>query len=280
MKNNILNKTVLSRFIIISLIICIIPILINYFIMGNDVPSFWDNSDWAGFLGSYLGGIIGGLATLFAIYITTRETRTLEKDKRDNDELENKEKEKLLNRSYLIAEEMDNLGLRLEGYNNSGDIRILETENYIEIENYINEQKIKTIKANYLKIKNIGPNLVTNCEFKLIINIKDNDNYNEEYIINSSVPIMQINQEVFIMSQILKLPSKPTYQQLLTDIKIKYTTTIGEEIFYHYNVESDEGNTICVENYYTEENGIIKELLSTKSQPVSWIHTSHYRTET
>ena len=43
-----------------------IPLLIDVFIFGNAFPSNIDNQAWAGFLGSYLGGI----ATLVAVFIT------------------------------------------------------------------------------------------------------------------------------------------------------------------------------------------------------------------
>lgn len=42
-----------------------VPIFID-FVFGNAFPSNIDNQAWAGFLGSYLGGI----ATLVAVFIT------------------------------------------------------------------------------------------------------------------------------------------------------------------------------------------------------------------
>ena len=43
-----------------------VPIFIDFFLFGNAFPSNIDNQAWAGFLGSYLGGI----ATLVAVFIT------------------------------------------------------------------------------------------------------------------------------------------------------------------------------------------------------------------
>ena len=43
-----------------------VPIFIDFFVFGNAFPSNIDNQAWAGFLGSYLGGI----ATLVAVFIT------------------------------------------------------------------------------------------------------------------------------------------------------------------------------------------------------------------
>ena len=42
------------------------PIVIDFCVFGNTFPSNIDNQTWAGFLGGYLGGI----ATLVAVFIT------------------------------------------------------------------------------------------------------------------------------------------------------------------------------------------------------------------
>ena len=47
-------------------LIIVVPLLIDLFIFGNAFHSNIDNQAWAGFLGSYLGGI----ATLVAVFIT------------------------------------------------------------------------------------------------------------------------------------------------------------------------------------------------------------------
>lgn len=260
--------------IILSLVVIsvLIPLFIDNYIIGNYFPSFWSDSDWSGFLGSYIGGILGGLATLLSIYITTIETRNIERNKRKQDEKEKDKKEKILNRGYILTEEINNLGLRLEGYNCNGDIRILETDNYTEFEKYAYTEKLENIKLNYLKIKNVGPNLVTNCQFKLIITETDS---NKEYIIEKAVPMIQINQEIFIMAQSSEFLET---LQLLTSVEISYITTVGEEILYKYNVENEERNRTCIETYYTKEDNNYKELFSTNVEPVSWIHTNHYRT--
>lgn len=46
----------------LMIVVCIVlvilfPILMDIFILGNDIPSNISNSDWAGFIGSYVGGI-------------------------------------------------------------------------------------------------------------------------------------------------------------------------------------------------------------------------------
>lgn len=239
--------------------------------MGNNFPSFWSNSEWAGFLGSYLGGIFGGAATLLAIYFTTKETRRIERENHDKNEKEKRVNERLLNRGYIVVEEIDNLGLRLEGYNAIGDIRILETSNYVEFESFINRSSVENIRMNYLKIRNIGPQLAVNCRFKLGIT---NDDQSRQVYIEQSVPMLQVNQEVFIMAQVLELHPAP---QLLRSVEINYSTIAGEELQYRYDVQSEGDRANCIERYYINENGNYKELFSTNTQPVSWIYTSHYR---
>jgi uncharacterized membrane protein len=50
-----------------------VPIFIDFFVFGNAFPSNIDNQAWAGFLGSYLGGI----ATLVAVFITISDNFTI-----------------------------------------------------------------------------------------------------------------------------------------------------------------------------------------------------------
>lgn len=61
--------------ILIFILIIIIPIFMDLFIIGNDVPSNIDNGDWVTFLGSYIGSIIGAITTLIGIMITLDFTR-------------------------------------------------------------------------------------------------------------------------------------------------------------------------------------------------------------
>jgi gas vesicle protein len=64
----------------------LIPTLYQIFIVGNDVPSKWDDTVWGGFLGSLWGGTIGGIGTLIAVIFTTRETRKIQKESKGTEE--------------------------------------------------------------------------------------------------------------------------------------------------------------------------------------------------
>ena len=50
----------------IVLAICV-PIIVDFFIFGNSFHSNISNESWAGFLGSFLGSIIGGGCTCWAV---------------------------------------------------------------------------------------------------------------------------------------------------------------------------------------------------------------------
>lgn len=67
-----------KRTIVLSLIVAILaPLLIDYFIFGNTIPSNISNEAWAGFLGSY----IGGLCTMMAVFITVKYYKDSDKKK-------------------------------------------------------------------------------------------------------------------------------------------------------------------------------------------------------
>lgn len=61
MKNK--QNKILRNFIIAYLVLCIVSIMIVAWVCA-------DNSNWMSYLGSFLGGILGGFATLVAIYFT------------------------------------------------------------------------------------------------------------------------------------------------------------------------------------------------------------------
>lgn len=52
------------------LLIIAIPGFLEIFIWRNQAYSAISNSDWSSFLGSYLGVVIGGTATLIAVWLT------------------------------------------------------------------------------------------------------------------------------------------------------------------------------------------------------------------
>lgn len=77
--------------------VVLFPLSIDILIFGNGFPSNIDNETWAGFLGSYIGGI----ATLLAVYITIKDNnKRLVEQKIQMDE-ENKEQRRLSIKPYI-----------------------------------------------------------------------------------------------------------------------------------------------------------------------------------
>lgn len=70
------------RYLILIIgIIILVPILIDYLILGNQIQSNATNGEWIGFFGSYLGSVIGGMITLFVMFKTLDENRKTERRK-------------------------------------------------------------------------------------------------------------------------------------------------------------------------------------------------------
>ncbi|WP_051560443.1 hypothetical protein [Clostridium beijerinckii] len=80
MKNKYLKYLKYIFIIIISLLLILgiaikIPLLIDNYVFGSGHLSNIENKDWAGFLGSYVGAILGGIITLVGVGITINFTR-------------------------------------------------------------------------------------------------------------------------------------------------------------------------------------------------------------
>ena len=71
-------KEILKKYWWVIIILLLVPILVDWLIFGNRFPSNITNTEWAGFLGSYLGGV----ATLIAVFITINDgKKNLEEQK-------------------------------------------------------------------------------------------------------------------------------------------------------------------------------------------------------
>lgn len=68
-----MNKHKIQLLILGSLVVVVIlPVLLDIVVFGNSIASNLTNGEWAGFLGSYIGALLGGVATLTGIYLTIR----------------------------------------------------------------------------------------------------------------------------------------------------------------------------------------------------------------
>ena len=74
------KKRIVFIIIIVVCIVIAVPFALEGFVFRNNVNSVLSNGEWGGFLGSYIGGALGGLGTLLAVYVTTKETREIQKN--------------------------------------------------------------------------------------------------------------------------------------------------------------------------------------------------------
>ena len=71
-----MKKSIAFVLIMLSIIaVFAVPMMVDWLIMGNDIPSNISNSDWVSFLGGYIGAIIGGIVSLIGICVTIRFTK-------------------------------------------------------------------------------------------------------------------------------------------------------------------------------------------------------------
>ena len=64
-----------------------LPFVFKYAIFENPALSNLTNGEWASFLGSYVGGIFGGIGTLIAVYITVKSSQQIQLvNKKDTDQ--------------------------------------------------------------------------------------------------------------------------------------------------------------------------------------------------
>ena len=80
-----------------AVLVIAIPLLIDIFIFGNSFPSNIENQAWAGFLGSYLGGI----ATLVAVFITISDNNKKIEEQKKLEKEQLTEEKKYAVRPYL-----------------------------------------------------------------------------------------------------------------------------------------------------------------------------------
>lgn len=62
------------------LLFAIVPLILEHLIFRNNVYSALTNGEWSSFLGSYIGGILGGAGTLIAMYVTRGDTRLIQEE--------------------------------------------------------------------------------------------------------------------------------------------------------------------------------------------------------
>lgn len=71
-------RTIMTIIIIYTVIGIILPFVFKFVIFESTEFSNLTNNEWAGFLGSYVGGILGGLGTLISVFITVKESQDMQ----------------------------------------------------------------------------------------------------------------------------------------------------------------------------------------------------------
>ncbi len=91
-----------------AIIAIVTPIILKCTVFENSVYSQLSNEGWASFLGSYVGGVLGGFGTLLAMFITLRNTIEIQRrNKIDSDnqiKQSNYERERDYNRDKATRE--------------------------------------------------------------------------------------------------------------------------------------------------------------------------------
>lgn len=135
-----------------ALVVIAIPLAVDWLIIRNSFPSNISNSDWVGFLGGYVGAIIGCVFSLLGIRWTINFTRE-----------QNRADRELQIRPFF-------------------DIRYLDVEQSCHTENWLGYVMINTrdkdgndsgtpeasqVGAGLLRLKNVGNGPATNINFQV-----------------------------------------------------------------------------------------------------------------
>lgn len=148
-------KKKLWPFIIGSIIaVVILPLIIDWLIIGNNFPSNISNADWVGFFGGYIGALIGSIISLLGILWTINFTRE-----------QNRADRELQIRPYLDIRYVPSTN-RLAGKASwLGYVMINEYNN--------NEAELKETERGLLYLKNVGNGPATNINVDVLVeNIK------------------------------------------------------------------------------------------------------------
>lgn len=108
MKDKKVIGKILSIIVVYIVVGIVLPFIFKYMIFENRTFSNLSNNEWAGFLGSYVGGILGGLGTLISVYITVKDSRNMQaENKRDTDQkiMDDKEEREKERKEYKGLEE-------------------------------------------------------------------------------------------------------------------------------------------------------------------------------
>jgi hypothetical protein len=200
MKNKILS---------ISILAILAPLILHFSLFTWNFKGV--DGDWLGFFGSYFG-LLGAFAIASMQF-------NKQKTKEDQSDIIN-------NRSFMAVHEFQApIGIkRIKTHENS---RIIETDEYIEFQKWIEESKYSISNISYYKLMQFGlSEVIFDCEF--ILNIRSVDG-KRNFRIGVNLGVIEKGIEIFIPVAI-----KNEQVVLIDSILIEYTTMKGERIrFVH-----------------------------------------------
>ncbi|NSB34019.1 hypothetical protein [Clostridium saccharoperbutylacetonicum] len=181
---------------LLALGVCIsIPLLIDNWAFGSDYPSNIENKDWAGFLGSYTGSLLGGIVTLVGIWVTIKFQRQ-QTDKDRVFQSEESEKDREFQRQQ--ANEDRRLAIAPYLIFNVDEVGKFDCDNYDMLFFFdIDDDECTHQFDSVMKIKNIGAGPCLNIK---INNIYFNDKKMHDIFDTAIKPeyeILEKNNECF-----------------------------------------------------------------------------------
>lgn len=187
------NNKAMTISIVTTLILIVIPIIIDKLIIGNNIKSNISNEQWVGFLGSYIGAIIGGIVSMLGIFITIQFYK--EQQKKDE-----------LNANYPV------LKYTLYEYtypeNISGASIVWGEEN-----------NCKKEIIHILKVKNVQSNVALNLRIE---NINNNGVIKKGEALDWHYTILTMNDEISIPIR-FKIENEKNIDVMNLEFKFKYT---------------------------------------------------------
>lgn len=170
-----LKKNILLL-VIVFIVIVLFFILLDLFNIRKFI-SFTDNYDWLGFMGAFLGSVIGGLITYLGVYLSLKYQENADNEK---------------NRLSIIPILEYELSYDADDFDNSQGQLAGEIISHINIENAKCDDK-KSLEWNFdLKVSNIGLGHAQITDVKFIIG--DNErNFIQEENLGYSYKLVKIN---------------------------------------------------------------------------------------
>ncbi len=69
------KRKIIIACLCIALMVVLFPLVLDWLVFGNTIPSNLTNAEWSGFLGGYVGAIVGAIVSLIGIVASIRFTK-------------------------------------------------------------------------------------------------------------------------------------------------------------------------------------------------------------